>query len=326
MKKTANLFVSSAIVPIALLAAPTAATAGGVDAGTLIENTAQATYETPDGTQTVDSNTVTIRVDELLDVTVASLDSGPISTRPGSDVLTFEITNTGNGPEAFTLTANAAVAGNDFDATIDGIAVDTNGNGVYDDGIDQILTGPETTDVLDPDATLTVFVLVTVPSGAADTDTSEVELIAEAVTGTGAPGTTFAGAGEGGSDAIVGSSGADDSDNGALLVGITTVELVKSAVIVDQFGGASPVPGATITYTISAIVEGSGSVDSLVVTDPFPTGTTYVTSSLSLDGTSLTDASGDDAGEATATGISVDLGTVAGGITQNITFDVKIDE
>ncbi|MEZ5679810.1 MAG: hypothetical protein R3E14_00765 [Erythrobacter sp.] len=311
---------------ILALLAPVPAIAGGIDAGTLIENTAQATYDNGSGPQTVDSNTVTVLVDELLDVSVASLDAGAVAAVPGSEVLTFEITNTGNGPEAYLLTADPSVPGNDFDTTIDGIAVDTNGNGVYDPGVDQILTGPETTAALDPDEALTVFVLVTVPATAVDTETSEVTLTASAVTGTGSPGTTFAGAGEGGSDAVVGSNGAQASANGSLLVGITTVSLVKSAVISDPFGGTSAVPGATITYTISAVVTGSGSVSGLVVTDAFPSGTTYVASSLTLAGSGLTDASGDDAGEANATGISVDLGTVAGGTTQDITFNVTIDE
>lgn len=326
MKKAAHIFRPAVMAPVLALCAPSVVIAGGIDAGTLIQNTAQATYDAGAGTETIDSNTVTVKVDELLDVSVASVDAGPVSTAPGSDVLTFEITNTGNGPEAFLLTANPAVAGNDFNVTIDGIAVDTNGNGVYDPGIDQILSGPETTALLDPDAALTVFVLVTVPTSAADTNSSEVTLTAEAATGTGAPGTTFAGAGENSSDAVVGSNGAQANANGSLLVGVATVSLVKSAVIVDPFGGSSAVPGATITYTISAAVNGSGSVDSLIVTDAFPTGTTYVTSSLTLAGGALTDAAGDDAGEASATGISVDLGTVAGGTTQDITFDVTIDQ
>lgn len=314
------------VVLACALCVPTAAIAGGIDAGTLIENTAQASYDTASGPQTILSNTVTITVDELLDVTVASRDAGPVATVPGSAVLSFEVTNTGNGPEAFSLTADPVVAGNDFTVTVDGIAVDTNGNGVYDAGIDQILTGPETTAALAPDASLTAFVLVTVPAGAADTDTSEVTLTAAAVTGTGTPGTTFAGAGVSGSNAVVGASGAQAVANGGLLVGITTVSLVKAAIVSDPFGGNAPVPGATITFSINAVVTGSGSVDNLVVSDSFPAGASYLPATLALDGASLTDVAGDDAGDASATGISVNLGTVPGGTTRVITFDMTIDQ
>jgi len=318
--------IGSALAALSLTAVALPAHAEGVDAGTLIENTATATFTTTNGgTETVDSNTVELAVDELLDVTLTSRDGGPIGTAPGEATLTFELTNTGNGPEAFSLTANPAVAGNDFDTTVDSIAVDTNGNGVYDPGIDEILTGPETTAVLDPDEILVVFVNVTVPDTAVDSDESDVELLAEAVTGTGTPGTVFAGQGVNGVDAIVGSTGADDTAIGSLIVGITTVDLVKTQSVSDPFGGTSTVPGSVITYTITANVQGSGAVNGLVVSDAFPTGTSYSAETITLDGGALTDVSGDDAGEADASGITVDLGTVSGGTSQSISFDVTVD-
>jgi len=316
-----------ALAPLAIAAALVTppAHAGGVKAGTLIENTASATYDGGAGPVTIPSNTITVKVDELLDVTVTSRDSGPVSAAPGSAVLTFELTNTGNGPEAYTLTANPAVAGNDFDTTVNGIAVDTNGNEVYDPGVDQMLTGPATTAAIAADASLTVFVLVTIPGGVADGDQSDVSLLAEAVTGTGAPGTAFAGQGAGGGNAIVGSTGANATATGSLSVGITDVDLIKSATVLDPFGGTGIVPGATITYAIRAEVRGSGSVSDLVVTDAAPADTTYVAGSLKLDGATLTDAADADAGRSGTSGISVDLGTVSGGSSHTVTFQVTID-
>lgn len=318
-----RLALAPLAIAAALITAP--AHAGGVKAGTLIENTASATYDGGAGPVTIPSNTITVKVDELLDVTVTSRDSGPVSAAPGSAVLTFELTNTGNGPEAFTLTANPAVAGNDFDTTVNGIAVDTNGNGVYDPGVDQMLTGPATTAAIAADASLTVFVLVTIPGGVADGDQSDVSLLAEAVTGTGAPGTAFAGQGAGGGNAIVGSTGANATATGSLSVGITDVDLIKSATVRDPFGGTGIVPGATITYAIRAEVRGSGSVSDLVVTDAAPADTTYVAGSLKLDGATLTDAADADAGRSGTSGISVDLGTVSGGSSRTVTFQVTID-
>lgn len=132
---TVNLlrFAASTLV-VTTTFASTVAHADGVDAGTLIENTASATYDGGDGLVTIPSNTVAVRVDELLDVTLTSLNSGSVAAEPGTAVLTFELTNNANGPEAYSLTANPAVPGNDFDTTVDAIAVDTNGNGVYDPG------------------------------------------------------------------------------------------------------------------------------------------------------------------------------------------------
>ena len=307
------------IVPAPLLA-------GGVTAGTLIENTAVASYDDGAGPRTINSNTVTVRVDELLDVTLTPLDPGPINTRPGDAVLTFELTNQGNGPEAFRLLANPALAGNDFDVTVNSVAIDSNGNGVYDAGIDEILAAPQTTAVLAADATLTVFVLVTVPDGVSDTQTSNVELAAEAVTGSGTPGTVFAGQGVDGGDAIVGTTGALATARGALIVSAVTVELVKSVTLRDPFGGSSAVPGAIATFAILARTTGTGTVTDLVVTDAIPEGTTYAPGSLALDGAGLSDAEDGDAGSGSdAAGVAVDLGEVAGGTTHTVTFDVVID-
>ena len=302
------------------------ALAGGVTAGTLIKNTATAEFDEAGTPRTVNSNTVTVRVDELLDVTVTSLDTGPVSARRGDAVLTFELTNQGNGPEAFRLTPEAAVAGNDFDVTIRAVAIDSNNNGTYEDGVDQILTTPLTTPVLAADARLTVFVLVTVPDSATDGQTSNVALAAQAVTGTGAPGTTFAGAGVDGSDAVVGTTGALATARGALVSAIASVQLVKSVSLRDPFGGTSAVPGATATFTIEANVSGSGSVANLVVTDIIPAGTTYVPGSLALDAGALSDAADADVGTASDTdGIRVTIGDAPAGSRRAVTFKVTID-
>ncbi|MEM6857708.1 MAG: hypothetical protein AAF559_07540 [Pseudomonadota bacterium] len=302
------------------------ASAGGISAGTLIENTATATYEDGDASRTVTSNTVTVRVDELLDVTVTSLDSGSQAVGPGQSVLSFEITNQGNGPEAFELIANPNVGGNEFDTVVESIAIDSNGNGVYDPGVDVILTSQEVTPILGADETITVFVIVNVPSDVADQQESDVELTAAAVTGNGAPGTIFAGQGEGGGDAIVGTTTALSAATGSLVSRVSSLELTKSVTLLDPFGGESAVPGSIATFTLVASVAGSGSLDDVTVTDAIPAGTTYAPGSLVLDSAPLTDASGDDAGEAAnSSGISVDLGNLDAGGTHTITFDVTID-
>lgn len=329
MKTHARLYVSFATITFAALLAGAAvpALAGGVTAGTLIENKAVANFNEAGTQRSIDSNTVTVRVDELLDVTLTSLDSGPVTARPGDAVLTFEVTNQGNGPEAFRLLANTAVPGNDFDVTLRAIAIDSNGNGTYDEGVDQILAEPQTTEVFAADASLTVFVLVTVPPSVTDADTSNVALTAQAVTGTGAPGTAFDGQGVNGGDAIVGATGALATARGGLAGSVASVALVKSVSLRDPFGGTSAVPGTIATFTIEARVAGSGGIENLLVTDAIPAGTTYVPGSLTLDAAALTDAADADAGTASdADGISVTLGTAAGGTTRAITFAVTLDE
>jgi len=302
------------------------AIAGGVRAGTLIENTATATYDDGSASRTITSNTVVVRVDELLDVTVTSLNSQPVLTSPGEAVLTYEVTNQGNGPEAFDLIARTNVADNEFETAFTSVAIDSNGNGIYDAGVDEILTSTQTTPILAADEAITVFVVVAIPDDVEDQQVSQVELTASAATGNGTPGTVFAGQGEGGGDAIAGTTTASAGALGALRAGVTTLSLIKSVSFQDPFGEQSAVPGTLATFTLIADVAGSGSIGDLIVADAIPEGTTYAAGTLTLDENPLSDASGDDAGEASdESGISVALGSAAAGATHTITFTVTID-
>jgi len=308
-----------------IVVCPGVAQASGVNAGTLIQNTASATYTSGSASGSVTSNTVTVKVDELLDVAVAGLTSTPVSLGSGTAVLEYSVTNTGNGPEAFTLTINPTVAGNDFDATIVQVVADTNGNGTYEPGVDQVIATGGATPVLAADASIKIFVIASLPSGATEGQSSQVRLTADAVTGTGTPGTVFAGQGAGGGDAVVGSTHASAFGLDSLIASLASVSLTKSATIADPFGGTSAVPGAVITFTIAANVTGTGTANNLHVTDVIPAGTTYQAGTLKLDGGSLTDANDADAGQGSASGIDVNLGNVAGGTTKNVSFDVKIN-
>ncbi|MEM8918746.1 MAG: hypothetical protein AAGE37_07785 [Pseudomonadota bacterium] len=313
----------------ALLVAVSPAHAVGTVAGTDIVNVAQASYDDGGGgTITVDSNPVTITVDELLDVTVDSVDAGDVPVNPGatSQVLTFQVTNTGNGNEDFTLSADTARTGDDFDTVFEQIVLDTNDNGVYDPGVDTIYTPGTNDPSLAADESITVFLLSEIPAAANDTERAEVELSAVAVTGSGTPGTTFAGQGDGGGDAVVGSTGADAGDSGFFVVQVADVALVKSATIVDPFGGTEAVPGATITYQLVVTTSGTGILNNLSIADDIPNDTTYVTESITLEGGAVTDSGADaDEGSFDGTQIAVALGNVSGGQTRTITFQVTID-
>ena len=305
------------------------ALAQGTAAGTLIDNKATATFDTPGGEQTIESNTVSLTVDELLNVTVASSDSGDVSVTPGatSRILRFLVTNSGNGEEAFTLSANGTVGGDDFNPAITSIVLDSNNNGTYDAGVDTVYTAGSNDPVLAADGSIRVFVLATIPAGATDGQKGIVELTATAKTGTGAPGTTFAGQGQGGGNAVVGATTATATDDGRFAVNLATANIAKSASVVDPFNGTTLVPGSTITYTLTTTVSGSGSLTNLRVADVVPTGTTYVAQSITLNGAALTDASGDDAGTYTSASktVGVSLGNVASGATHVVAFKVKVD-
>lgn len=320
-----------ATLPLLLVGFATPAFAAGTIAGTDIANTASATYDTPEGPVIVDSNIVIFKVDELLDVTVVSSDPGDVTTNPGKtgNVQKFRVTNTGNGNEAFKLTANTAHVGDDFDPTLQQIVLDTNGNGVYDSGVDEVYVAGSNDPEFTPDESKTVFIITSTPTGLDNGDRAEVSLTAEALTGTGTPGTVFAGKGQGGGDAVVGTTGADSNDSGFLAVQAASVALVKSATISDPFGGDRPVPGAVVTYSLVATISGAGTLSNLVITDPIPVGVTYEPGSMTLQGATgspltLTDANDSDAGNFNGTRIAVNTGNVPAGETRTVTFKAVV--
>jgi len=317
---------------LALLLAGTVAAApahaAGTPAGTVINNNATATYDLPGGgTNSVTSNTVSLTVDELLDVGVAWTDGGDVGVAPGAtgQLLTFRVTNAGNGDEAFSLTARDNAGGDDFDPSVTSIVLDSNGNGSYEPGIDTVYVPGSNDPVLSPDGSIVVFVLSSIPAGASDTQRGRIDLVAVAATGSGAPGTSFAGQGQGGGNAVVGATGADAEDDGYYRVSAASVAFVKSATVTDPFGGATQVPGAIVTYRLIATVSGSGSLANLRIADAIPTGTTYRPGTITLEGGALTDAADADAGEFSGTGVAVRLGTLVGGAVRTVTFQVAID-
>jgi uncharacterized repeat protein (TIGR01451 family) len=302
--------------------------AAGTPAGTSITNVATATYELPNGEDaTIDSNTVTLLVDELLDVAVDWKDPADVATAPGrtGQVLTFTLVNGGNGTEAFTLATVANGGGDDFDPAVTSIVLDSNGNGAFDAGVDTVYVAGSNDPELAPDASLTVFVLSSIPAGAADGNRGHADLTAVAKTGSGAPGTSFAGLGQGGGNAVVGATGADADDAGWYKVSKADISFVKTANVADLFGGSANAPGSTVTYTLTATVNGSGSLANVRVADAIPAGTTYKPGTITLDSVALSDAEDGDSGRFTGTGISVALGTVTTGAARTITFQVKID-
>lgn len=310
----------------AMIGAPAAA--AGVPAGTSIENTATATYTGSSGDVSVNSNTVTLRVDELIDVVVAWADPSDVAGAPGAtgQVLKFTLTNGGNGAEAFGLTTVANAGGDDFDPTVTSIVLDTNGNGAYDAGVDTTYSAGSNDPLLQPDQSLAVFVVSTLPNGASDNARGRVDLVATAKTGTGPAGTTFAGQGTAGMNAIVGATTGRAEDDGYYRIAAAAiVALVKSATVRDPFGGSSGAPGAVITYRLALSVAGTGSAAKLRIADPIPAGTTYEAGSLTLDGVALSDAADGDVGQFSGSAIAVELGAVPAGTNRTVTFQVKIN-
>jgi len=304
--------------------------AAGTAAGTEIENQASVSYNAGAGTVTADSNVVKVKVQELVSATMQSQDAGDVAVSPTQTgaVLKFMLTNTGNGNEAFVLTANN-LTGDDFDASNFTFYSDSDGSGDFDSSTDTLLTA-NTSPSLAADESLVIWVTSDIPSALADNDSADVQIAAlsktfsDASNSSPSPGDSVATAGDNATDAVYGSSGLV-ADQATLVVSAISVNIVKSRIAInDQFGGTQPVPGAEVDYRITITVTGNGDANDLIVTDPLPSELTLkdgvsgtITVSLDNGATSNDETAASDTDSATydanTSTISVDLGTVTSG-------------
>lgn len=322
--------ISATILAVAtaiLLAAP--AWAVGTDAGTPVSNRASVQYTLGTSpTITAYSSTVTFIVAELVDAVVAWADAstpvsvvGPLPTY-GVDMV-FTVSNVGNGVEDWTITVDNQVLGDDFQPDASGtspLVYRDNGDAVCDTATDTLVAGPEP---ITADSVIYFCVYNdfsdTSATGPADGERAWVSLTATSTNAAG--GSVQVGAGDGTGDLVLAAGGGTDTATGVYQVLLTTLNVVKSYAVADSVSstGTEPIPGAVITYTIDLGVQGTGTAQGVVVTDPYPANTTYVPGSLNVLPAPVGAAAG-------ATNVTVDFGNLdAAAGTQRIIFQVTID-
>ena len=311
---------------------PPAAFALGTPAGINITNVASATYTDSLGAQVaVASNTSVLRVDEILDVTLVANDAGNLQVAsPRTDAaLSFTLSNIGNGPETFRLTFNNSLVGDQFNPANTRIYLD-NGDNIFNPATDTLYAAASNDPVLAADGTRVIFVVSDIPAGLINADIGLASVQAEAVTALAtpaadAPGFSFSGQGAGGGDAVVGASQAVANAQNGYVASLLATTFAKAPVVLDQSGGSNPVPGATITYTLTFSVTGSGTLTGAQIVDPIPAASTYVPGSLRLNSAPLTDVADGDNGRFSGSQIEVVLGTVTAPATNVVTFQVTIN-
>ena len=330
MKTTSGIWLAAA--GFAALLCARQSLAAGTPAGTAITNSAQVSYTVGASTATATSNTTTTTVLQVLDV-VATVQTPSVAVTPG-DVkkpLTFRITNTGNGSDTYKLTPLSTLAGDNFDpvlATPSSVYFDTDNSGDFSSGDVAYVPGADLT--LAADAVVTVFVLNDIPTGLNNADEGRSQISAVRKGGAGTAGQEIVGGGVGGINAVFGSSGDQATQAGKYVVtNSVTLTAVKTQTFTDLLGGTRPIPGATITYSVAITPSGTGTATAAVFNDNIPANTTFKPGTIKLNGSVLTDATGDDAGQfisAPAAHISVTLGnlTQASGV-QTVEFAVTIN-
>jgi len=312
--------------------------AAGTPAGTLITNTATLSYSIGGIPATpIVSAPASLQVDEIISLTLVWQDGGPVpvASPDSNSPLTFLLTNTGNGNERFAFTRNNLLGGDNYDPLTgsigsifleNGLAPGLQTSGANADTL--YSAGVNDPDLL-ADASRVVYVVSDTPASLVAGNTGLVALAAAATTpgaAGAAPGTTLAGLGTGGVDAVVGTSQAQASSTGSYLVGVVTLSILKTVVsVLDPRGGTNIETGSVLTYRITVTLSGTGSVNNLIITDPLPAETVYVAGSMLVNGATRTDAVDADNAHFSANTITVNFGNTVSPIVHVIDFRATIN-
>jgi uncharacterized repeat protein (TIGR01451 family) len=357
-----NLYMILLVGALATGLAP-AVLAQNTPANTQINNTATLDYFVGATQQAqVVSNTATFRVDNKVDLTVNTVDGAIVSVVPGTfaRVLTYSVTNEGNGFQDYTLAALPSATGafgetETFDAVNVNVYADSDADGAY--------TAADTDlyiDELAPGVSIRVFIVADIPLAQVNDDVASYHLLAQTARGNspGAEGAPILSDDSGTPDdpATVQIVFADDvgtadgardgrfsSLDGFKVVTASLTALKSSTVISDPFNlGSDPkaIPGATVGYQILVTNTGAVTADNVAVIDPIPANSAFLVGSVSTvpaagvvvsysnDG-GLTWAYGPVAGpngaDPAVTGVRVVFPTVAGAATAQENFSVLID-
>lgn len=294
-------------------------------ANTLIQNQASVTYEEGGQEKTSVSNIAAFNVLEVVDHNIITNHPNGVSgTSPDIDkVLSFILRNTGNGTDKYSL-ALTQDAADDFNAINPKIYLDADGDGLFDIATDALYSPGVNDPEIPMGGDVEIFIVSDLPTGQAQDDRANLTISATSSVGTGPVGTLFPAAGDGGVDAVLGAAGGFDDADSFYFVSSLSVDVKKSQSILSPTGGSQTTKGSIITYTLDIEITGTGVLNTSILEDVIPTGTTYVPGSLVFDSVPMTDADDVDAGEFDGSKIKIDLGNLSAPQTAQVVFKVEV--
>jgi uncharacterized repeat protein (TIGR01451 family) len=325
----------------ALLVHP-GAWASGTPAGTLIPNSATLQYVYKGKAETSVAVAPAVVVAEVINAVLSWQDLAPVPVMAGdaARVLTFVLTNTGNGTETFRIGRSNTVPGDVFHpvtSPIGAIYLESGAEpGLQTSGRNaDFLYLPGGNDpTLAADASQVLYVPSDIPGTTGQGARGSVSLEARSTTpgvAGAAPGTAVSvGTPLPGQSAppvaVVGASRGQGAAVGGYMVHGVLVSLDKSvANRRDPKGGNQVMPGTELTYRIVLTVNGTGTVQNLTFSDPLPGSLTYLPGSLVVDGVARSDAAdGDQAGFAAGV-VSASFGDIAAPAVRTIEFKALIN-
>ncbi len=310
--------------------------AQGVTAGTVISNTVTVSYYLGPVTGTPETfeTTNTFVVAEIINATLTSLDLNDVVVpTPSIDrVLSWDLTNTGNGTESFNLTTVDTLTGDDFNPEVQSIWLETNG-----------IAGLQSTDTLyqpaNPvqlanDASQRIYVRSNIPANLSITELGNVQLIATSTTAgitSSSIGDVLTGVGDVNTNVVVLVQNGRVDNTSSFRISNVALELNKTiSSVVDPFSGTDVMSQSLITYQIDVHATGdaNGTLENLVIEDSTPANMQFVAGSITLNGVALSDvadADKADFGITSANTATINLGDIVPPSHQIITITYRVN-
>jgi uncharacterized repeat protein (TIGR01451 family) len=253
-----------------------------------------------------------------VDVDISWQDSTPVEVGAGETarVLTFLVSNLGNGTDSFVLNYEHNNTGSFTPPPENAlIYLDSNGDGLFTAGADMQVGDLN----ISADANATLFVVADIP----DANYTGADLSHDGIIATSQSTPTVGVDDQHAVDVVI--RKATDADMGEYEIRSYWLSSKKSAVVHSDDNLTHT--GTIVTYSIDVFIGGSSAgkaIDGIVMTDIIPVGTSYQTGSMRLNGATLTDVADSDQGIYDGNKIAVNIGTITGSVHQVVTFDVQV--
>jgi len=351
MTRTVRLLASASGLAVAALGA-SPAFAAGTASGSTITNTVSLNYQVGGVAQPQISASDSFIVDRKINLTVVQEGAATTSVSPGQTnaITTFLVTNTSNATLDLNLAVSQLAGGvsanggtDNFDATNVRIYEDTNANGVYNAGVDLLVSY---LDSVVADATRRVFVLADIPIARVTNDVAGVRLSAaahetQAAATVGAVVTQTAGANTAGVDTVFADTNANGNtardgihfggDDYTVLAAALTASKT-SRVISDPFNGTTNpklIPGAVVEYCIAiSNAAGAATATNVAISDSLPAQTLFDTSfTMLINGTTggpVCSTDGVAGGSQAGNVVTATLSNIAASQTRTVLFRATV--
>ncbi len=288
--------------------------AKGTISGKSITNSALIKYNLNGVEVTKTSNEDSFVVDRVVDIKLNWQDTKAVEIASGEKnrVLTFNLTNLGNGDDSIDLTH---IAGDkQINPKLENIRLymDSNNNGIWDSS-DTIVSNLS----LGADKNATLFIVSDTPDAnytRGEIDNEGIRAISKSINSNGKDSAAKV-------DTVVRNK--DVSSVGDYIVREYWLDSLKSY----KLNTKEPHTGSIITYNISLKIGGKSSgrvIDNIKFKDAIPDGTEYLDGSLKLNGVSLSDKKDNDNGEFDGSSVAVNISKIKESEIKNISFQVII--